>query len=134
MLTRESFFATSAVALQVEPVDSPIGRGYVRCMTVGEKDRFDFAKDSQNNFRARLLIATVCDEQGSLLFFAKDAPALGQLPVSTAEPFIDAAIRVNKMSKEDQDALRKNSDGQDDSSCSGSPRISDGVLASSNGE
>lgn len=122
MLTRESFFSPDALAFQVEPVDSPLGRGYVRVMTAGEKDRIDVLsqKDPGKDVRAQILVATVCDESGHLLFGTGDIAAISRLPLTTIEPFVDAAIRINKMSQADQEELRKNSNGRNGISSSGS--------------
>ena len=97
-------------------------------MTAGERDRFDLAHaaDPGLDFRARMLVHTVCDEQGDLLFRKEDIPQLTALPAHLVDPLLEAAIRVNKMSDEDLEQLRKNSEGRSDDSSSGSASRSGG--------
>ncbi len=131
ILSRESFLAPHPCNL--EEVETPAGTAYVRAMTAGERDRFDLAHaaDPGLDFRARMLVHTVCDEKGNLLFRKDDIPQLTALPAHLVDPLLEAAIRVNQMSSEDLEALRKNSEGRSEDSSSGSASSSAGRRESS---
>ena len=107
----------------IEPVETSAGRTYVRALNLEEKDEFDLATEGgKKHVRAQLLIACCCREDGSLEFTEYDLSKLNQLPAHVAEPIIDAAMRLNRFSAEDREALRKNSSSdRNASSSSGSP-------------
>lgn len=114
MFNRESFFAIPSTGA-VEPVETPAGTAYVRTITVGEKDRLEL-EDKGVSFRARLLVLCVCDEGGAPVFRAGDAHRIADYPLHIVEPLVEAALRVNKFSKEDVDGLEKKSTSQTGSS------------------
>lgn len=130
MITRESFLAIYAIPPPVEPV----GDAFVRAMTAGEKDRFDLAhtKAEGKDFRSRLLVASVCDESGSLLFTEGDMPALSRLPLPSIEPLVDAIMRINRIGEKEQADLRKNLNGPNGDSSSVSASSSGPPSASLN--
>lgn len=116
---KESLFAFQA-SRQIEEVETLAGLAYVRSLTIAEKDEFDRATDGgKKDVRAQLLIACVCDHDGNPEFSEFDLSRLNGLPAHVAEPLIDAAMKVNKFSVEDREALRKNSsNGRNGSSSS----------------
>jgi len=77
---------------------------------------------SLENFRAKLAVATVCDEEGNLLLLPTDADKLGEsMGAVNLARIADKASELNKMSEKDKDELVKNSEGgQAASSSSGS--------------
>ena len=114
---RDAFFAQSA-SPTIEKVATTAGEAYVRSMSVGEKDTFDKAivKDPSVSFRARLIVMCVCDCHGAPAFQTGDVHRIADFPLALVEPLVDAAIRVNKLSPKDLEALEKNCNGQSDSS------------------
>lgn len=89
---------------------------YIKGMSAAEKDDFEAAQVSLNakgkalhNFRARLVVATACDEQGNRVFSDEDVDALGELPAKDVAKLFDVATKLNGMSKEDVEDLEKNS-------------------------
>lgn len=110
---KEQLFAISTTPA-IEPVETPIGRAYVRTISAGEKDRLEqeVNKDPSVSFRARLIVLSACKEDGSPEFAPGDVHRIADYPVYLVEPLIEAAIRVNKMSKEDVEGLEKNSNGR----------------------
>ena len=110
-LTREAFFLSRQP--QLERVDVPDLGSYVwvRPMSAGERDAFEVAheKSGGKDFRARLTAAVCCDETGKPLFDAACVPSLSQLPASTLQPIVEAAIRINRLSAADVKELEKNS-------------------------
>lgn len=89
------------------------GSAFVRMMTGAERDRFDSLhanyKDVLRDFRARVLVFTVCDAEGNLLFTEADIPGLGALPSNALNRLMAAAVRINKFSEAEVEELRKNS-------------------------
>jgi hypothetical protein len=96
---------------------------YVRQMTGRERDRFEQSllkevKDAKGNleyerslddFRAKLVVNTVCDENGVNLLQPEDYPTLSQMmSARTLEKIVNVAQRLNQISEEDREALVKN--------------------------
>jgi len=110
--------------LQIEKVElSKTDYIYVRQMTGRERDRFEQSlvkevKDSQGNidyerslddFRAKLAVNTICDENGNNILKPEDYPILSQnMSAKTLELIVNAAQRLNRITDEDKDALIKN--------------------------
>lgn len=118
MITREAFLAGHVC--KPEPVETADGRAWVRPMTAGEKDRWEAVhlKAPDQDFRARLVAACLCDEAGRLVFTEEDIPALSELPAHVLDPFCVAAARLNRMGAEEMEALRKNLPGPNGDSSS----------------
>ena len=94
---------------EVEQVEGMPDEVYVRTLTVAEKDAFATAVEKEGNLRARLLIATCCDQNGEPIFDEFDVGRINKLASWKIEPIIDAAIKLNRMGPKDADAIRKNS-------------------------
>ena len=147
----ESIFLTKEMlleqkdALAIEKVelkdskDVVRGHVFVREMTAKEKSMWELSltrrlpkignqqQETEMNledYRVKLAICTLCDEQGVRQFEMKPAiiAALGEkLSAANMERIADVASKLNKITKEDQDALVKNLEtDQNDSSSSGS--------------
>jgi hypothetical protein len=106
---RESFFAIPP-EITTEPVVIRGEKYFVRALTVGEKDKWELenGKEGATSMRARLVVATVCDESGAPVFKAGDVHRLADYPVSVVEPLVDAALKLNRITKEDVEELEKN--------------------------
>jgi hypothetical protein len=115
-MDKETFLNLCAVPPTVEPVETPQGHFYIRMMTVGQRDKFAEEHDPNpnRNFRLRMLTATVCDEEGRLLFTTKDYPRLAEIPSNVVEPIVNAAIKLHRMTPEDVEDVRKKSESLDD--------------------
>lgn len=125
---------------ELEKVKVDLGKGefvYVKQMTGRERDNFEQSllkkhKDNKGNvvsfeqstedFRAKLAVCTVCDEEGKLLFLPGDFSLLSQnMSAKRLEIIINAAQKLNAISEEDKEALVKNFDaGQPGNSLSDS--------------
>lgn len=120
MVTREGFLAAHVVAFpKYEEVDVPgLGVVWVKKLNAGEQDRFEVANAEAKaaDFRARMVSAVCIDPRGAMLFSGEDIPALTLFDAEVLDPIVEAALRINKFSKKDQEALRKNSTGQGGSS------------------
>jgi hypothetical protein len=102
---------------------------YVRQMTGRERDNFEQSllkkvtgpdgkvsyEQSLNDFRAKLAVCTLCDEQGNALLLPGDYPALSQaMSAAKLEKIVTEAQKLNKISEEDKEALVKNSEAVPD--------------------
>jgi len=110
---------------------------YVKQMTGRERDNFEQSilkknKDSKGvvigfetvteDFRAKLAVVTLCDENGNLLLTQSDYPALSiSMSAARLEKIVNAAQKLNAITEEDKEELIKNSVvGQADNSLSDS--------------
>lgn len=114
MIDREKLLGMSGQFPEYEEVTVPqFGTARVKVMTVGEKDTFDVAVTAKKyGFRAGLIVICTIDERGIRVFDDEDITKIEQLPIYIVEPLVDAAIRINKLSKQDQEELAKNLNGQ----------------------
>jgi len=118
---------------ELEKVKVDLGKGefvYVRQMTGRERDNFEQSlikenKDLKGNvtgydralgdFRAKLAVVTVCDEEGKALFLPADYSLLSQnMSAKRLELIVNAAQKLNAISEEDKEALVKNSSAVQD--------------------
>jgi hypothetical protein len=120
---------------ELEKVKVDLGKGefvYVRQMTGRERDLFErslyvFDKDNKittrlADFRAKLAVVTVCDEEGKAVFFPEDYELLSKnMSAAKLEKIVNAAQKLNAITEEDKEGLLKNLEvGQADNSNSGS--------------
>jgi len=100
---------------------------YVRQMTGRERDIWERSLyrmekrgktmesvSTLEDFRAKLAVCTLCDEEGKLLLKPTDVSMLSQnMSAAKLELIINEAQKLNKISEEDKEELIKNSeDGQ----------------------
>lgn len=91
---------------------------FVRNLTAGQRDRYELecfvdgagmtAALDGIGVRARLAIATVCDEAGDLLFTADDLEALAKKSGAALDRVYEVATRLNRVSDADVEELAKN--------------------------
>lgn len=118
----ESLFSAAA-AKKPEPRSIPLPRlGFsilLRWMTAKEKDAFEDSLSVQKgkkternlrNFRARLISEVAVKADGSKLFSPAQAEQLGDLCLSDVEPVFDAAMEMNGFTRNDLEAITKNSE------------------------
>ena len=70
------------------------------------------------DFRAKLAVCTICDEEGNLLLTSSDISILSEaMSAARLESIVNAAQELNKITKKDKENLLKNSapDQTDDS-------------------
>lgn len=122
LLNRESLLKKDV--LKIEKVQlSEDEYVYVRQMTGRERDSFeklllretkvngklDFEKNL-DDFRAKLAVTTLCDEEGNILLTPGDYSLLSQnMAASKLEKIVTVASKMNAISEEDKEALVKNS-------------------------
>jgi hypothetical protein len=126
LLDRKALLAKEK--LEVTKVD--LGDGnyvFVRQMTGRERDRFEqsLIKENKNaeggyektleDFRAKLAVCTVSDEDGNLILQPGDFGILSQnMSAAKLEKIINTAQRINKISEDDKENLVKNSEAVQD--------------------
>lgn len=109
MLTRDSILAQSDLPKVKVEVPEWGGVLWVRSMTGSERDAFEadaYLLQKQygegigaiRNLRARLVVATACDESGQLLFTKADADAVGGKNAHALDRVFQASQRLNGMS------------------------------------
>lgn len=117
--------------LQIERVDLDKGDFvFVRQMTGRERDIFEASITTRElddedvddvkpnyrlaleDFRAKLAVCTVCDEEGNLILQPDDYETLStHMSAARLECIINKAQELNKISEKDKKALVKNSEG-----------------------
>jgi len=113
MLTKEQILAPRKQVIETVHVKKWGGSVGVKVMTAGERDAWEAAafvdgKVNRENFRARLLVHTVCDDQGAPLFTSDDIPALAQQESPAVVRLVKKAMEINALSDGDVDDLTKN--------------------------
>jgi len=90
---------------------------FIKEMSLAEADSFDLSRlDPDGNvitsdFRTRLLIRTICDETGTLLFdpeSPKDFELLKSLPAKILRPLAKKAQELNGMTDKEIEETEKN--------------------------
>ncbi len=123
--------------LKIEKVELTRGYVYVREMTGSEKDVWEQSmlkqkpsgnknkpveyETSLEDFRAKLAVMTVCDEDGKLLFRPQDARSLNNaMSASNMEKIVETAQRLNAVTEKDKEEILKNSEADPESVSSSS--------------
>jgi hypothetical protein len=121
LLSRDQIL--SAVDITTEDVDVPEWGGTVRVrgLTGTDRDRFEAAmmnlksakpnarqQVNTENFRARLVQASVVDEDGMRLFTQKDVQALGEKSAAALDRVMTVAMRLSGLTEKDADELEGN--------------------------
>jgi hypothetical protein len=115
---------------ELEKVKVDLGKGefvFVRQMTGRERDLFErslYVFDKENkittrlaDFRAKLAVVTVCDEDGKAVFFPDDYELLSKnMSAAKLEKIVNAAQKLNAITEEDKEGLIKNLDAVPDGS------------------
>jgi hypothetical protein len=112
LLNRQSILDADDSSKDLACVDLPEwgGAAFVRVMTGSQRDRLEIihAKGAGDNFRARVVAFTLCDERGRLIFNEADIPALGAKSGAVLDRISEVAIRVNKLGPKDLEDAAKN--------------------------
>lgn len=116
-VTKESFVAFRQKPVPVE-VPELGGTVYLRIMSGAERDSFEaeaFHLNGKNvevnreNFRARLLVRCLCDENGERWFRDDEVATVGAISSTVTVPLAERVSQINGISKADQEAIAKNS-------------------------
>ena len=115
-MTRDMILAQTDLTLEAVFVPEWNATVGVRVMNGHERDRFeglmlDYQEQGRrlHNFRARLLVQCLCDEQGGRLFDLSEVEALGEKSSVALDRLFAVAQRLNKLTQEEVDKLQGNS-------------------------
>lgn len=102
---------------KVEHISIPEWEGQTVCvrqLNSAERDRFEGesldlkGQDFWINLRARLLVLTICDQEGNRLYEDEDLEEVSELPGTVADLLWNRSMSLNKMFKEDLEKTEKN--------------------------
>ena len=108
--TREAILA--AQDFVIEEVQAPEWGGsiFVRTLSGTENDAYRKAIATQGDdmqIAAHFIVATACDEKGALIFTEADVPALAKKSAKVLRRIFKAALKVNGIGKEAEEAAEK---------------------------
>ena len=122
LLNKEKILAAADKPTKRVNVPEWGGHLFVRTMSAGERDAYEAetydlskggksndAKTMMANARARLLVRTLVDEEGTRLFEDSDVEALGQKSGQIVDRVFTVASKLNGLSAADVDELVGNS-------------------------
>jgi len=106
-LSRDSILTATDLKKEEVAVPEWGGSVFVRTMSGSERDAFESVqlKDPHKDFRARMAVQTVCDENGELLFSPADVDAVGKKSAAALDRVFALACRINGFTKQDVDEL-----------------------------
>jgi hypothetical protein len=120
-LARDVFLAARKLPLDRVPLDETLyGEGaclYVRSMTGHDRSEYEkrwggkTAAKNPGAFRWDMLLRTVCDEEGELIFRDADGQLAMEQDAGTIETLFEAACVMNGLRERDVEELAKNSEG-----------------------
>lgn len=120
LLSRDSILSCSDLLAEVVPVPEWGGSVRVLAMTGQERDRLEESMREEDrdgtvhvrtaNMRAKLCAYTIVDAENKKLFTAADVAALGAKSSCALERVAAVAMRLSGMTKEDAEAIAKNSE------------------------
>ena len=111
MLDKQAIFA--ATDLDIVKVDVPEWGGEVgiRGLTARERDLFEASIGSSvnlDNLRARLVVLTLCDDEGERLLEDEDATDLGKKSAQVVDRLFEVARQLSGMTDRDVQDLEGN--------------------------
>lgn len=119
ILSREELLKRRPRRTKAVDVPELGGQVLLRALTEGERSRFEMTflskkgtprADLIEQARARLIVESVVDEQGNLLFSVDDVDAIYQLEASVTARLYDEARKLSGFEENDIESLVKNSD------------------------
>ncbi len=106
MVTKESFLKLASKFVVVDVVGHEQVR--IKELSCGEFRNFINAESPDDQY-GRLLVASIVDEAGELVFGPDDVGVVDKLPYSVVRPIWNAALTLNKLNAKDDEDLEKNS-------------------------
>lgn len=130
MLTKESILKVEDLKFEEVKVSEWGGTVRIRSMSGMERDSFEAEiyvtkgadiELNRENFRAKLLVRTIVDENNVRLFTDKDAKELGQKSIIPLDRLFTVAQKLNALTSSDIEELTKNSEAEQENSISSCP-------------
>lgn len=128
ILTKAQILAADDIKTEPVPVPEWGGDVLVRGLSGAQRDDYEQSvmvgrgankEVNLRNARAKLVVRSVVDADGELLFSEQDVAALGKKSAAALQRVFEVATRLSGLSKEDLDELTENfDDGQSDGSTS----------------
>ena len=118
-LTREQILKPVEIPKQEIYIPEIGGTVWVKGMSAADRSRFEkefqtssgqSSKRKLSQIRERLVIACVCNEEGSPILTVKDVEALGKQSIQIIERIVNVAQKLCGMSSEDVEQLAGNSE------------------------
>lgn len=111
-LTKEQILAAKDDRITSVEVPEWGGTVCLRAMSVGERDRYEneFIKNKDkgvDNFRTKFLAATICDEDGKLLFSQQDVQELSKKSITVMQRLWNESMKHNALGNDDVEELAK---------------------------
>jgi hypothetical protein len=115
MLSKEKLLAAEIERERVEILGDCV---WVRGMTGTERDQWEQAvlyyqkkskTESYDQFRASLVVRTVCDENGVRLFTDDEIAKVGAMPCAVVDKLYSVGASLSAVSQKDEEELGKNS-------------------------
>ncbi len=114
MLSRDEILSKTSLKKQIVSVPEWGGEIYVSEMSGQARDEWEQSLQERNSNnqlvspRAKLVIATVVDENGNRLFTDKDTEQIGKLSAVSLSNICVVAQKLNKLLADDLDEAKKN--------------------------
>ena len=119
VLDRAAILAAQDMTIETLSVPEWGGDVCIRVIRAKERDAFESGVTEQrgrstsvnySNIRARLCALAMCNESGERIFTDVDVNELGNKSGAALDRVFDAAMRLNRMRKEEIEELAKNSE------------------------
>ena len=132
VFSRDILLQKEELEMQFVRLDEDGNGVFVKAMCASERDDFErdmmeeqedengtVFKVGMKNFRAKLAVRTVVDENGTLIFSPDDVERLGKsMSAKRMELIVTAAQKLNNISKKDREKLEGKSEGNQESDSS----------------
>lgn len=128
-LNRQAILSSDDIKYEDVPVPEWDGVVRIRGLTSGERDALEAScmvqegkkqKFSSLNFRAKLVVKSAVNEDGSPIFTEHDAIELARKSAGAVNKLAEVAMKLSRITDEDVEELAKNSEsGRADASSSG---------------
>jgi hypothetical protein len=110
-LTKQAILGARDIKTKQIDVPEWGGKAHVRVISGADRDMFEqaYADHKMNAFRARFLVAAICDESGNRLFSPEDIEALNQKSSTVINRLFDIAWEFNAFTPAAVEALGNDS-------------------------
>lgn len=114
-LNKSTFFAKLGVNHRKKVTIKGVGDVFVKALSLNEQEIWersilddDFKQRTDISLKASLIVATTENEAGEKLFTTDDIHELGQLQSGPLNKLFDEAQKLNNVTKDDIEELKKN--------------------------
>lgn len=117
MLSKDDILKAKDLTVKEVEVPEWGGSVYIKSLTGTERDLYESsitqikgkeAKLDWRNARAKLLVFTICDQDGNRLFNESEIGELGKKSASALQRLFDVATEMNGLSSTSEEELEKN--------------------------